>query len=69
MKIQATDRHGKVHKGANIRHFLISDDNGTPVVVVKETIINDMKNYRILTPNDKEFAPIARALGYEIAVI
>jgi hypothetical protein len=66
MKIQATDKTGRVHNGSGVKHFLVSEENGSPIVIVKETIIGDLNNYKVLTPGDEEFTVLARNLGYDV---
>ena len=68
MKIQATDKTGRVHNGSGIKHFLISEESGSPLVIVKETIIGDLCNYKILMPGEEEFTMLARNLGYDVQV-
>ncbi len=68
MKLQATDRTGKVHCGKEVKHFLISAENDTPLLIVKEMIIGDLVNFQIFQPGDAEFAQAARNLGYDIVV-
>ena len=69
MKIQATDKTGRVHNGSGIKHFLISEESGPPLVIVKETIIGDLNNYQVLTPVDAEFTILARNLGYDVQTV
>jgi len=68
MKIQATDKTGHVHNGSGIKHFLIFEESGSPLIIVKETIIGDLNNYKILTPGEDEFTVLARNLGYDVRV-
>jgi len=68
MIIKATDNKGQTHTGKNMKSFLVTEDNGTPLVIVKEIIVGNMRNYKILTPGEKEFNDLARALGYVIDI-
>ena len=68
MLIKAIDNKGYTHTGPNMKSFLITEDNGNPLVIVKETKAGSLTNYKILTPGEKEFDDLARALGYVIEV-
>ena len=68
MKIQATDKTGRTHTGAEIKSLIVSEENGTPLAVIKETIFDGLRNYKILTPEDQEFLTLIRTLGYDISV-
>ena len=68
MKIHATDKSGQIHTGQGIKNILICEEHGTPLCIVKETIIGDLRNYKILTPEDEDFLALTNALGYSISV-
>jgi len=69
MQIKATDKHGQTHTGKGIKGLFVSEDNGNPLAIIKETIVGDLKNYKILTPGDKEFDQLVQALGFNVAVV
>jgi hypothetical protein len=68
MKVQAVDSQGNTHKGDKIKSLFITEDCGAPLAIIKETIIGNVVNYRIMTPGDDEFTQIASAMGYDIRV-
>ena len=68
MKVQATDRHGKTHAGQQIKSVVVCEENGAPLVVIKETVVGDLRNYKILTSEDQEFMVLARSLGFDVSV-
>lgn len=68
MKIKATDKTGHVHEGGGIKHLIVTEESGTPLIIIKEMIIGDLNNYKIFQPGDPEFLTLARTLGYEINI-
>jgi len=69
MQLTATDKQNNIHHGKNIKSLIVREENGNPLAIIKETIIGDLNNYRILTPVDKEFNNVIRALGFTSEVI
>ena len=69
MKIQATDKTGKTHIGRDIKSLFVCEDSGTPLAVIKETIVGNLINYKILTPGDKEFTMLVKALGFDVDAV
>jgi hypothetical protein len=68
MKIKATDKAGKEHNGSNIKSLLIYEETGSPLAIIKETIIGNLANYRVLTPTDKEFQDLMALIDKPITV-
>jgi len=69
MLIRATDNKGKTHTGRNIKNILICEENGCPIAVLKESIIGEMTNYRMLVPGDPDFHKFTKSLGYDVELI
>ena len=69
MKLQATSKTGQTYTGNEVKSVLICEEDGTPLIIAKETIIGNLKNYKILTPGDSEFTALTQALGYDIRLV
>ena len=64
-----TNRTGETYTGNQVKSIFICEDDGTPFAIVKETILDNLRNYKILTPADKEFKALTRAMGFDIDLV
>jgi len=69
MQIKTSDKQGNIYSRDEIKSLFVCEDNGTPLAIIKEAIIGDLRNYKILTPGDKEFDQITRSMGFAVEVV
>ena len=69
MRIKTADRHGNINSQPEVKNLFVCEDNGTPLAIIKETVIGDLRNYKILTPGDKEFDQVTRSMGFTVEVV